>query len=392
MKVTAVDDLHADGGWRTLSFLKITTDTGLVGWSEFNESRSSPGLGAVVIQLARRLIGADPTNINQIVTGFRASTRMFSGGLVTLAIAAIENACLDLKGKAMGVPVYDLFGGAYRTKLPLYWSQCGTLRTQHAACFNAPPLTSLDDVVELGREVQRRGYKALKTNILLFDQGGGSNYRPGFGSGHDHPALNLDDGVIASVVDLLHAFRQGAGQEVRLMLDLNFNCRPEGARRIARALEAFDLMWLELDTTESESLSELRRSIGTPVASLESVFGQRAMRPFLEANAVDVVIVDPQWNGLSESVHMAHLANSYELNVAAHNYHGQLSTLIGAHYCAAIPNFRIAEFVVDEPDWTRSFLTQPLNIEDGVLTLPTGPGWGSDIDEEAVRARPVRTH
>ena len=86
---------------------------------------------------------------------------------------------------------------------------------------------------------------------------------------------------------------------------------------------------------------------------------------------------------------MASLADCYEVNIAPHNFHGQLSTLMGAHMSAAVPNFRIMEFVVDEASWTRDFLTQPLVIEDGELLLPDGPGWGSDINEEAVRARPA---
>jgi L-alanine-DL-glutamate epimerase-like enolase superfamily enzyme len=88
---------------------------------------------------------------------------------------------------------------------------------------------------------------------------------------------------------------------------------------------------------------------------------------------------------------MASLVDSYDVNVAPHNFHGQMSTLMGAHMAAAISNFKIMEFVVDEAAWTRDFLTDPLVIDGGELLVPTTPGWGSDINEEAVRARPAKT-
>jgi galactonate dehydratase len=265
------------------------------------------------------------------------------------------------------------------------------LRTRYPKLFGAEPLQSLDDIVRLGEEVRASGYRALKTNVLLFDNGVSSNYRPGFGSGSGHPELNLDGSTLGAICDLLTAFRQGAGPDVSLLLDLNFNFRVEGIRRIAQELERFKLMWLELDLYEPKALASLRQSTRTPIASLESLYGRRMMRPFLDENAVDVAIIDPQWNGLLESMKMASMADSYDVNIAPHNFHGQLSTLMGAHMSAAVPNFRIMEFVADEAPWTREFLTHPLVIENGELLLPANPGWGSDVNEEAVRARPAKT-
>ena len=390
MKITAIEDLHADGGWRTLSFLKITTDEGLVGWSEFQEGPATPGLAAVIRKMAQGVIGEDPRRINAICARLYATSRNVAGGMVAQAIAAIENACIDLKAKALGIPVSDLFGGAFHDRLPLYWSQCGTLRTRYPDLFGTPQLRSMDDIVNLGKEVQAKGFKALKTNVLLFEGGQAFNYRPGFGIGAGHPERNLEGAALTGLVDLLSAFREGAGPQTELLLDLNFNFRIEGVRRIARALEPFNLMWLELDDYDPRALAAMRESTSTPIASLESLYGRQALRPYLDASAVDVAIVDPQWNGLTESLKMASLVDSYDVNLASHNYHGQLSTLMGAHFSASIPNSRIVEFVVDEADWTRDFLTHPLVIESGELVLPTRPGWGSDIVEDAVRARPAR--
>ena len=390
MKITAIEDLHADGGWRTLSFLKITTDTGLIGWSEFSEGSAAPGLTGVILKLGQSLLGSDPRQINLIHAKLFAVTRIFSGGLIAQAIAALENACLDLKAKELNVPMHQLFGGALRKTLPIYWSQCGTLRSRFAPVFDAAPLRSLDDIVTLGQEAKARGFKALKTNILSFENGICSNYRPGFGIGTGFPELNLDDKLLATIVELLAAFEQGAGKDVKLALDLNFHFKPEGAKRIARALERFNLMWLEVDIQDPKALAEVKQSTTTRISSLETLLGRQALRPYLEANAADVAIIDPQWNGLLESTKMATMAESYEINVASHNYHGQLSSLMGAHFSAATSNFSIMEYVVDEAAFTREYMTHPIQIVDGEIVLPEGPGWGSDINEEAVRARPVK--
>ena len=388
MKIVAVQDLHADGGWRTLSFLKITTDDGLVGWSEFHEGFSTPGLTQAIRTLGSTLQGEDPRSITALSTRLYAKTRNATGGVATQAIAAVVNACLDIKAKALGVPVFDLFGGAVRKRIPLYWSQCGTLRTRFPDMLRTPPLRSLDDIVSLGAVVRASGYRALKTNVLLPTDGGLTNYRPGFGQGHGHPELNIDRRTIEGITDLLDAFAQGAGPEVRLLLDLNFNFRPEGIRHIARAVERFELLWLELDLYDPKALAMLRGSCSTSIASLESLYGRRAVRPFFEERAVDIAIIDPQWNGLPETMAMAGLADCYETNVAPHNFHGPLSTLIGAHMAAALPNFRIMEFVVDEAPWLQKFLTHPIVIENGEMILPMTPGWGSDVDEDALRSRP----
>jgi L-alanine-DL-glutamate epimerase-like enolase superfamily enzyme len=118
------------------------------------------------------------------------------------------------------------------------------------------------------------------------------------------------------------------------------------------------------------------------------VLGRRALLPYLEAQAVDVAIVDVVFNGMQESVKMAALLDAYDVNVAAHNSHGPLGSLMSAHFCAAIPNFRILEFDEDEVPWRRSLLTQPFMVKDGAFQLPTGPGWGADIDEAVARAHP----
>jgi len=395
MKIVKIEDFHADGGWDTYSFLKITTDEGLCGWSEFNESRRR-GMTGLIRGLGSTLIGQDPTAIARIDAALYATSRPTAGGLSSHAIAAILNACLDIKGKALGVPVCDLLGGAVRDRMPVYWSRCGVLRARCADLFDGkvidrPAVRSLDDLKAAAREARDRGFKAVKTNLLLFDAKGGRQFAPGMsGAGPGHPELNLGEDILAALLAQLSALREGAGRDVRLLLDLNFNYKPEGLRRIAKAVEPFNLLWLEMDMFEPKALSLIRQSTTTPIGSLETILGRRNLKPYLENYAVDVAIIDAQWNGLVEAVRMAAMADAYEINVASHNFNGPLANIMSAHFCAAVPNFRIMEFDVDEVPWKPKLLTKPYVIDNGELVLPTGAGWGTEIDEAAVRAHPAR--
>jgi galactonate dehydratase len=390
MKITKFQNFHADGGWKTLSFLKVMTDDGIIGWSEFSEGRGTPGLGEVIRALGKHVVGDDPRNISRLNAKLYGMARTTSGGLMSQAVAAIENACLDIKAKSLGVRVSDLFGGSQRDRLSLYWSQCGTLRVRYPDLFSAPAVRTLEDLSDLGREATQRGFQALKTNILLFGCEGASNYQAGFGSGAGHPALNVDPHLLRAIEASIGALRNGAGPDIDLLLDLNCNVKPEGVRQIAKMLEPYRLMWIEYDLHDPKSLNWIRHSTTIPIAALETVYGRRGLRPYLEQNSVDVVIIDPQWNGMSEAVLMAAMADSFEVNVAIHNYYGHLSTLIGAHFASVIPNLRITEYVLDEAPWVKSFFTHPLQIDAGTLVLPDRAGWGTDIDEAAVRARPVK--
>ena len=389
MKIGSFEILHCDAGWRVFSFLKLTTNDGLVGWSEYNESYGSGGLSAVIERLASRIVGADPLANELISQNLYAATRQAPGGIAAQAIAAIENAVLDLKGKALGVSVATLLGGPIRTRLELYWSHCGTYRMGAAAAhLNAPKIETLDDVVALGREVRERGFQALKTNIFLFEEGGPRLHMPGFTATPGWPALNADREVITALREQLEALREGTGPDIGIHLDLNFNFKTEGYLKVVRALDDLGLAWFEIDIYDPASLRQIRDAVKTPIASCESLYGLREFRPFFAEYAMDVAIIDVPWNGIWQSMKIAAQAEAHEINVAPHNFYGHLSTCMSAQLCAAIPNFRIMEIDIDDVAWKDDIVTCPPIIEDGYLHLPDGPGWGTDIDEAVVRAHP----
>ena len=168
MKLASLETLSCDAGWRPWLFVKATTDDGLVGWSEVTDSHGSPtGLAGVVRDLAPLVVGRDPRAVEAIHWDLYRRTRQSPGSIVQKAIGGIENALLDLKGKALGVSVAELFGGPTRETIPLYWSHCGTTRARAWEVTGTPKLDSYDAVAALGREVVERGYGAFKTNIVV---------------------------------------------------------------------------------------------------------------------------------------------------------------------------------------------------------------------------------
>lgn len=393
MKITAIETLAADAGYRVASYLKLSTDEGLVGWSEFYDGFAGVPLAPVIAGSARAAIGMDPCAWARVSESLLATTRLASGGLAHQAVAAIENACLDVAAKARGLPVYSLFGGPFRERVPVYWTHCGSYRVRHAAFYSGlglPPIESLDDFVAIGREAAAAGFRVLKTNPVFFDGerprffNGGFRIEPGFLD------RSLADAHIAAIVDQLQALRQGAGPAMGLMLDVSFSQRTEGYLRLARALEPLGLYWLELDIRDPDALALIRGATRTPIASLESLHGVHEYRPYLAARGVDTALVDPLWNGVHQSVRIASLADAFETHVAPHNPVGELGNLISAHFCAAVPNFRILELRPDEAPWSLDFVTHRATVAQGELHIPDRPGWGADVDEDALRAHPVR--
>jgi L-alanine-DL-glutamate epimerase-like enolase superfamily enzyme len=390
VQIAEVATLHADAGGRAFDFLKLTADDGQVGWSEFNESFGGLGVSATIEQLAPVLIGKDPRAVEAHVALLQALRRPAAGGMVQQAVGAIENALLDLKAKALGVPVYELFGGPLRDTQRVYWSHCGSYRVgARAHAMALPEVRTLDDVVKLGREAVARGYSALKTNIILLDNDNPRGHIPGFARGEGFPQLNAERFVLKAVRDQLAAFREGTGPDMDILVDLNFNYKTEGYLKVARAMEPFDLFWIEMDIRNPEALRYIRSRTTIPVASGESLFGRREYRPFFEQGSMDSVIIDVPWNGLGESLKIAAMADAYEINVAPHNFYSPLATMMSMHLCAVVPNVRIMETDVDQAPWVNDLVTVKPDIRDGYVHLPMGPGWGTEVNEAAVAAHPV---
>lgn len=386
MKIVKMETRHCDAGWRNYNFLKITSDDGLVGWSEYADK--SVGVTGAIMEMADYVVGEDPKAHEKIYAKLYAITRPSAGGMTAQAIGAIENALLDLKAKALGVPCYELLGGKIRDRIRLYWSHCATWRINHPSYY-PPQITGLDGVEAIGREARERGFTGVKTNTFIYEDGKVSGWRPGFGTPLE-PALNVDRKVLRNMRAHLEALRSGIGPDVDLLLDLNFNARTEGYIKIVRELADMDMFWIEIDTYNPNALALIRQKSPHPISSCETLVGIREFGPYFRAQSMDVAIIDGLWNGIFQSMKVAAAAEAYEVNVAPHNFYGHLATMMHAHFAAAVPNLRIMETDIDRLSWDSEVFTSEPVIEDGYLVIPDTPGWGIDPNEEGLAAHPVK--
>lgn len=388
MRVDSVETRHCDAGWRNYHFVKATTADGVVGWSEYDEDFGSAGVTASIEHLGPRVRGQSAGDHERVYADLFCATRPSAGGVTGQALGAIENALLDAKAKTLGVPCYSLLGGKVRDRIRLYWSHCATWRINHPEIYK-PPITDLDGVRAIGREVRDSGFTGLKTNVFEYGDGTAQGWRPGFGTPFE-PGRNVERPTLRHLRSHLEALREGAGSDVDILLDLNFNCATEGYLKVLRELADFDLFWVEIDSRSPRALAHIRRQARCPISSCETLVGLRSFLPYFEAEAVDVAIIDAVWNGVWQGLKVAACADANEVNVAPHNFYGHLATMMNAHFAAAVPNLRIMEIDIDRLPWDGDLFTNEPPIQGGHLVLPETPGWGTEPDEGALAARPPR--
>ena len=385
-RVTELKTLSCSASWRNYYFVKVTTEDGIVGWSEFDEGFGSPGVGAVITQLASRVLGQSVMQHERIREDLHCVTRPGSGGVVGQALGAIENALLDAKAKTLGVPCYDLLGGKVRDRLRVYWSHCVTWRASRRPHYQ-PEITDADGVRALAHEVRDKGFTGLKTNIFRYEDGKILGWGSGFGTPF-LPELNIDRKILNGLRQHLEIIRDAAGPDMDILLDLNFNAKTEGYLKILREIADLDIFWVEIDTLNPQALAYLRSQSRHPISSCETLIGVQQFLPFLREQAVDVAIVDTPWNGVWQSMKIAAAAEAHEVNVACHNFYGHLCTMMNAHFCAAVPNLRIMEVDIDRIAWDHELFTHLPVYEDGHLVISDRPGWGTEPNEAALAKYP----
>jgi galactonate dehydratase len=385
-RIAALETRSCSAGWRNYYFVKLTTEGGVTGWSEYDEAFGSPGITSVIAQLTPRIIGQSVMQHERIREELFCATRPGAGGVVGQALGAIENALLDAKARVLGIPCHELLGGRVRDRLRVYWSHCVTWRAARRPYYQ-PEITDIGGVRAIGREVRERGFTALKTNMFRYEDGRPVRWAAGFGAPFQ-PELNVSRALRKGIREHLEVLREAAGPDVGILLDLNFNAKTEGYLQVLREVEDFGPFWVEIDSRNPQALAWLRANGRVPIASCETLIGVQQFLPFFEARALDVAIVDTPWNGVWQSMKIAAAAEAYEVNVACHNFYGHLCTMMNAHFCAAVPNLRIMETDIDRVAWDHELFTHLPEFEAGHLLVPDRPGWGTEPVEEAFSTHP----
>jgi galactonate dehydratase len=387
MKITSIETYIVDAGWRPWTFVVMQTDQGVTGYGECSDGKNPYGVAGVIEDMKPLLLGTDPRAYELRFWDMIRSSRQSPGGVVAKGIAGLELAMVDIKAKALGISVTELFGGPTRQTVPVYWSHCGTSRALHRQYLDTPPLQTMEDIAALGREVVERGFKALKTNIV-FPGEPASAYFPCFNPGSGTTDQNITPQLLDHIVTLMGTFKDAVGPEVGLCLDLNFNLKPEGCMRVARALEPLQLLWLEIDMYAPEAMRQITESTDTKICTGENLYYMRDFIPYFEQRAADIFMIDIPWNGFAQSKKIGDLAEVYQFNVAPHNYYSHLASFVGASLCATLSNVRIMEIDIDDVPWREELVTQVPEIVDGEMKVPSGPGWGTELNVAALEAHP----
>ena len=362
MKITDVRVLSMgapanDWNW---TFVKIDTDSSIHGVGEASLQYKDAALVAEIAQFGRWLVGRDPFQIEYIWNSLHRRVTWTGGPVTMSAISAIDLALHDIKGKALGVPAYELLGGKVRDRVRVYAN----------AWFHGA--TTPGEYAERATAVVDRGYRALK-------------FYP-FGGAQVATPERIDRGVA-----LVRAVREAVGPNVEIAVDVRANLNIWSAIRAAQKLEPFNIAWLEepILFDNIDSLVELARAVRVPVATGEQLYGRWEFRPLLEKNAVRIIQPDIcHAGGISELKKIAAAAETYYVTVAPHNSNGPISTVASLHLDANIPNCLMQEIFLAFLPLYNEVLTSPIVIENGYARLPEGPGWGTDINEDVVRAHP----
>ena len=236
----------------------------------------------------------------------------------------------------------------------------------------------------------QRGFTALKTNVVIPREQSQAGFGELAGLGSEVRGTDqiVTTPLLRHIERLIGTFRDAVGPDVDINLDLNFLFKPESATRIAQVVEQFDLLWLEVDMYDPAGIRQIKEATTTKICTGENLFHPREYLPYFEQRAADVFMVDVPWNGFSQSKRIGNLAELYQYNVAPHNYYSHLATFVGASLCAVLPNVRIMEVDVDDVPWKDELVTNRPEIINGAMTVPTGPGWGTDLNEDVARAHP----
>ncbi|HKJ59857.1 MAG TPA: mandelate racemase/muconate lactonizing enzyme family protein [Halobacteriales archaeon] len=367
VEITDVQTTMVDGNF-PWTLVRVYTDAGVVGTGEAY-------WGAGVPELTERMtpfvVGENPLDVDRL---YQHLVQKMSGegslsGVTVTAISGIEVALHDLAGKLLDVPAYQLLGGKYRDEVRVY-CDC------HAG-DEAEPAANAE---EAERVVSELGYDALKFDLDV-------------PSGHEKDRANrhLRNAEIEHKVAIVDAVTAAVGDRADVAFDCHWSYTADSAKRLASALEEYDVWWLE-DPVPPENLDVQRavtRSTTTPIAAGENVYRVHGHRRLLEEQAVDVIAPDlPKVGGMRETRKIADLADLYYVPVAMHNVSSPVATVAAAHVAAAIPNALAVEFHSYQLDWWADLVEEPV-IEDGRIAVPEAPGLGVTLDLDAVEAHTV---
>ncbi|MFD8644299.1 mandelate racemase/muconate lactonizing enzyme family protein [Streptomyces zaomyceticus] len=365
MRITGITTHVVGTPWRNLTYVLVHTDEGLTGVGETRMlGRTDALVGYLREAEVNHIAGSDPFAVEDLVRRMKYGDFGRAGEIVMSGVAVVEMACWDIKGKALGVPVWQLLGGAVTDRVKAYANGWYTTERTPEGYHRA------------ARRVVERGYRALKIDP--------------FGTGH----FELDAGRTREAIALVEAVRDAVGPDTELMIEMHGRFSPSTAVRLAHELAPFRPAWLE-EPVPPENLKALQKvaaKVDIPIATGERIHDRTEFRELFESQAVDIVQPDVgHLGGIWETRKLAATAETHYTMIAPHNVGGSVLTAATLQLAACTPNFKILEHFNDFADADIKQVVKgapEVDPDTGCFTVSHAPGLGVELDTDAAAAFP----
>jgi galactonate dehydratase len=380
MKITDLRTRILHLGFRNCVLVTVETDAGITGISETVMKRRTLTIEQSILQLRRYLIGKDPTEIEDHWEKMYRDSFWVGGAMHATAISAVDCALWDVLAKSVGLPVYKLLGGPTRRRVPVY-CHCPGGATPEAFAANL-------------KACQARGYHSAKTTLPVF-YGVKNETETGYSGTNGHIDRSwketeyLNPSVFPRIREFFEAGREAVGPDFGIAVDCHGRLNMKAAIRLCRELEDINLMFIEepVPPENHHVLAEVNRSTTVPIAAGERWATIHGVRPFLEAQAVDILQCDiVNCGGITGLKKIAAMAEAHYISMAPHNPNGPVATLINLQFAACVPNYYQLETIGSEADWQlwHELLDSNIGLDDGTLAVPCAPGFGVKLKEESL--------
>jgi galactonate dehydratase len=362
MTITSVETFLVGNPWKNWLFTRVLTDEGLHGIGEGTANAFGRTVEAAIHELKPLILGMNPFDVERIVQRMTRDVYTEGGQVTMAAVAAVEIACWDIVGKAVGQPIYNLWGGRCQQKLRAY-----------ANGWYRGPRTP-ESFHEKAKAVIARGYTALKFDPF------GANWRT-----MPEAELDLSLNIVAAV-------REAVGPGVDILIEGHSRFNVAAAIQVARGLERYRPMWFEepVPHTNIAALVEVARASPVPIATGESFSQKQQFAELLKHECVSIYQPEPlAVGGIFATRKIADMVDAHYGVVAPHSAQGPICSAACAQLNASLPNFLIHE-IFDEFNvpWEKQLLTHPVEVKDGYIVVPDRPGLGTDLVVEEAQRHP----
>ena len=358
-------------GWKPI-IVRIDTDEGIYGAGEVALAYGTGSTAGVMMvrNLAEKfLIGADPFRIEQLWDTMYRKTFWAQGGgpVVFGGMSAIDEALWDIKGKALGAPVYELLGGRCWDRLRVYanaWARgCG----------------SPHEFAEAAQRVVADGFTAMKFDPFLADPTGKRIY----------PKRVIDRQLADLAYDRVKAVREAVGPTIDILIEVHGNLGPTAAIQMGKRFEESNPFFYEepVDALNVECMKKVAEKVNIPIAAGERLYTRYGFRQYIEQQVIDIAQPDiGLTGGISETKKIAAYAETYNIHVQPHNCAGPVATAAAVQIDACIPNFIIQEWFPYQDEAQYQLVKEALEprVVDGYLDIPDAPGLGVELNDEAL--------